>query len=235
MSAAPTGPERSCVYRFGPFEFFPHSGELRRNHRLVRSQQQPLKILEVLVEHAGELVSREMLQRELWPGDTFVDFDMGLNTAVRKLRLCLGDDADRPRYIETLSRRGYRFIAAVTAVDAMAPAAMRIAEAAPRPDAAPAPLPFPPSASREESSGQSGAPLLPQQEAAAEEIDWDFWVSMANPPAPAQTEPSQESAAPQGYSKHWVAALIVAGVVLLLLGVLIGARLHALPACILPA
>jgi DNA-binding winged helix-turn-helix (wHTH) protein/Tol biopolymer transport system component len=105
----------STVVRFGSFQANLNAGELRRNGTKVRLQEQPLQILAVFLERPGEVVTREELQRKLWPADTFVDFDNGLNIAVKKLRTALGDDAEAPRYIETIPRRGYRFIAAVSA------------------------------------------------------------------------------------------------------------------------
>jgi DNA-binding winged helix-turn-helix (wHTH) protein len=101
------------VFRFGPFELSEREGELRKNGAQVRLQDQPLCVLVELLANAGRMVTREDLQQKLWPGDTFVDFDVGLNTAIRKLRQALGDDADNPRYIETLAKRGYRFIGMV--------------------------------------------------------------------------------------------------------------------------
>lgn len=81
--------------------------------RSIRLQEQPFRVLEMLLKHAGEVVSRDELRQHWWPGDTFVDFDNGLNAAVNRLREALGDSAENPRYIETLARRGYRFIAPV--------------------------------------------------------------------------------------------------------------------------
>src|SRR5271170_1319538 len=108
------------IYRFGRFELATRSGELRRNGYRVRLQEQPQRVLALLLEHAGDLVRREELHRILWPADTFVDFDIGLNAAIRKLRLALGDRVKNPQFIETVSRRGYRFVApvAVFEVDA---------------------------------------------------------------------------------------------------------------------
>ena len=97
--------------RFGSFELDQASGELRKNGGRVRLQEQPFQVLRALVERPGEVVTREDLHERLWPGDTFVEFDDGLNTAVRKIRQALGDSADNPRFVETLPRRGYRFIA----------------------------------------------------------------------------------------------------------------------------
>jgi len=87
------------------------SGELLHRGRRIRLQDQPLRILALLLEHAGEVVTREELKRQLWPTETFVDFDQGLNAAMKRLREALGDDAEHPIYIETLPRHGYRFIA----------------------------------------------------------------------------------------------------------------------------
>ncbi|HVS32171.1 MAG TPA: winged helix-turn-helix domain-containing protein [Thermoanaerobaculia bacterium] len=101
------------MVRFGVFELDAAQGELRRDGVKVRLQDQPLRLLQVLVERPGEVVTREELRERLWPSD-FVDFDHGLNTAVRKLRAALDDTAEKPRYIETLARRGYRLIAPVT-------------------------------------------------------------------------------------------------------------------------
>lgn len=98
---------------FGSFEVDVTSGELRRQGLKIKLQDQPLRLLVLLLERAGEVVTREELRDRLWPADTFVDFDHSLNTAVRKLREALGDAADTPRYVETVARRGYRFIAPV--------------------------------------------------------------------------------------------------------------------------
>jgi TolB-like protein/DNA-binding winged helix-turn-helix (wHTH) protein/Tfp pilus assembly protein PilF len=98
---------------FGVFELDPDSGELRKQGLKVRLQEQPFQILQILLEHPGKVVTREELQQRIWPADTFVDFDQGLYNATKKLREALGDSADNPRYVETLSRRGYRFIGAV--------------------------------------------------------------------------------------------------------------------------
>src|SRR5271170_7839355 len=101
------------IYRFGRFELATRSGELRRNGYRVRLQEQPERILALLLEHAGDLVRRDELHRTLWPADTFVDFDIGLNAAIRKLRMALGDRVKHPQFIETVARRGYRFAAPV--------------------------------------------------------------------------------------------------------------------------
>jgi Tol biopolymer transport system component/DNA-binding winged helix-turn-helix (wHTH) protein len=99
--------------RFGVFELDPRAGELRKKGMKVRLQGQPVEILAMLLERPGETVTREELQKKLWPADTFVDFEQGLNNAMNRLRAALDDDAESPRFIETLPRRGYRFIGAV--------------------------------------------------------------------------------------------------------------------------
>ncbi len=97
--------------RFGPFELDLRSGELRAGRRLLRLQEQPFVILQMLLEKRGHVVTRHELRQRLWPEGTFVDFDHSLNAAVKRLRAALQDDADSPRYIETIPRRGYRFVA----------------------------------------------------------------------------------------------------------------------------
>ena len=103
----------SRVARFGLFELDLSAGELRKSGVKLRLQGQPFQVLALLLERAGEVVTREELQQKLWPSDTFVDFDHSLNTAINKVREALGDSAASPRYVETLARRGYRFIAPV--------------------------------------------------------------------------------------------------------------------------
>jgi DNA-binding winged helix-turn-helix (wHTH) protein len=98
------------VARFGVFEVDLRAGEVRKQGLKVRLQEQPFQVLAMLLEHPGEVVTREELQKRLWPADTFVDFDHGVNTAINKIREALGDSADNPRFVETLHRRGYRFI-----------------------------------------------------------------------------------------------------------------------------
>jgi DNA-binding winged helix-turn-helix (wHTH) protein/Tol biopolymer transport system component len=99
--------------RFGIFEADLRSGELYKRGRRIKLHQQPFQVLTLLIERPGEVVTREELRRKLWPSDTFVNFDIGLNSAVRKLRGALNDSPESPRYVETLSKRGYRFIAPV--------------------------------------------------------------------------------------------------------------------------
>ena len=102
--------------QFGPFEADFHSGELRKNGQRLRLQAQPFQLLAMLLERPGELVTREEICQKLWSGDTFVDFDQSLGTAISKIREVLNDSAAEPRFVETLPRRGYRFIATVTAI-----------------------------------------------------------------------------------------------------------------------
>jgi TolB-like protein/DNA-binding winged helix-turn-helix (wHTH) protein/Tfp pilus assembly protein PilF len=106
-------PTKSNILGFGAYEFNPDSKELRKAGMRVRLEGQPLAILQMLLDRPGEIVTREELQKKLWPGDTFVDFEHSLNAAVKRLRAALSDSADQPRYIETLARRGYRLVAPV--------------------------------------------------------------------------------------------------------------------------
>jgi len=103
--------------RFGVFELDLRAGELRKHGMRVRLQEQPFQILAMLLERPGEVVTREELQKKLWPADTFVDFDHGLNKAISKIREALGDSAESPRFVETVARRGYRFLAEVKVAD----------------------------------------------------------------------------------------------------------------------
>jgi cholera toxin transcriptional activator len=109
--------------RFGVFTADLAAGELRKNGVRIRLQEQPFQVLEFLLERPAEVVTREELRQKLWPADTFVDFDHSLNTAVNKLREALGDSASSPRYVETLARRGYRFLAPVEREETNAPPA----------------------------------------------------------------------------------------------------------------
>lgn len=114
--AAPA--QASPFYRFGAYEVDMRRGELRRYGARVKLQGKPFQVLAVLLERPGEIVAREELRERLWPADTFVEFDDGLNAAVKKLRAALNDSAERPHYIETIPRRGYRFVAPLTIVAA---------------------------------------------------------------------------------------------------------------------
>src|ERR1700758_5312181 len=105
-------PQRATI-RFAEFEL-DHSGELRSEGRKIKLQEQPLQILRILIEQPGRVVAREELQKRIWPSDTFVDFDHGINNAIKRLREALGDTAETPRFIETLPRRGYRFLSVVS-------------------------------------------------------------------------------------------------------------------------
>jgi len=120
--------------RFGIYEADLTTGELRKSGTLIRLQEQPFQILTMLLERPGDLVTRDELRSKLWPADTFVDFDHSLNTAVNKIREALGDSASNPRFVQTIARRGYRFIAPVqsnekTATEA--PGAASISPASP--------------------------------------------------------------------------------------------------------
>jgi len=110
---APAAPSSPRTIRFGVFELDLKAGELRKQGVKIRLQEQPFQILVMLLEHPGEIVTREEIQQKLWPADIFVDFEHGINAAVKRLREALDDSADNPRFVETLARRGYRFIAPV--------------------------------------------------------------------------------------------------------------------------
>src|SRR5581483_2721229 len=104
---------KPSLARFADLELDLKTGELSRGGTPLKLQRQPSRVLVLLVSRAGEIVSREEIAREVWGGDTFVDFEQGLNYAIRQIRAALHDDPDQPRYIETLPKRGYRFIAPV--------------------------------------------------------------------------------------------------------------------------
>jgi cholera toxin transcriptional activator len=106
-------PNQKRLAHFGPYQADLRTGELRKHGIRLRLQEQPFQVLSMLLLNPGELVTREQLQKRLWPSDTFVDFDHGLNTAINKLREVLSDSSATPKYIETLPRRGYRFVANV--------------------------------------------------------------------------------------------------------------------------
>src|SRR4051812_19487436 len=107
--------------QFGPYKADLRTGELRKHGIRLRLQEQPFQVLAMLLLNPGELVTREQLQKRLWSGDTFVDFDHGLNTAINKLREVLSDSSATPKYIETLPRRGYRFLATVEFANGTSP------------------------------------------------------------------------------------------------------------------
>src|SRR5271155_1186180 len=110
-------PHLASRLRFGVYEIDLRAGELRQGGRKIRLQEQPFQVLVMLVEHAGEVVTREDLQKKLWSADTFVDFDHGPNKAINKIREAIGDSAESPIFVETVARRGYRFLAEVRIAD----------------------------------------------------------------------------------------------------------------------
>lgn len=124
-------PSESSALRFGAFKLDLETGDVYKNGTHIKLQPQPFKVLALLASHAGQLVTREQLQQEIWGSETFVDFEKGLNFCVKQIRGALGEDADVPRYIETLPRRGYRFIAPVEVCDHAAGAVRVIPVAAP--------------------------------------------------------------------------------------------------------
>jgi len=110
-------PRSTSIVRFGTYEVSLQSGEVRKAGLRIRVQQQPMKLLGILLERPGEVVSREELRSRVWADESFGDFDQAVNIAIAKLRSALGDSAENPRFIETLPKRGYRFIADVSVVD----------------------------------------------------------------------------------------------------------------------
>jgi DNA-binding winged helix-turn-helix (wHTH) protein len=119
--ASPSIPDDSRRLRFGPFSLDPRAGELYKRGKKIKVQLLPLQLLGALLEKPGEVVSREELKSRLWPADTFVDFEHGLNTAIKKLRQALGDNPAKPGLIETLPKKGYRFIGRLESNDIDAP------------------------------------------------------------------------------------------------------------------
>jgi DNA-binding winged helix-turn-helix (wHTH) protein len=113
---------RTRVFRFGAFELDARAGELRKHDIRIRLQEQPFRILLMLLENPGEVVLREEIRKRLWPNDTIVEFDHSINAAIRRLRDALGESADDPRFVETAERRGYRFLGQVEVVAAAGPA-----------------------------------------------------------------------------------------------------------------
>lgn len=152
MQPAPSSP----MLKFGPYILDIRAGELRKNGSKIRLQENPLRVLAALAEQQGQVVTRNELRKRLWPDDTFVDFETGLNTAVSKLRDALSDTADKPRFIETIPRRGYRFISAVEIVANSDP----VAEAA---RIAPSPAVAAPSQTVTEVAPTPAAPPVAQQ------------------------------------------------------------------------
>jgi cholera toxin transcriptional activator len=117
MVQDPTDSRPAQSYRFGIFDADTATGELRRQGMRVKLNAQPFQVLCMLLERPGELLTREEISRELWPDGTFVDFDHGVNSAINRIREALGDTAGNPRFVETLARRGYRFVAPVERID----------------------------------------------------------------------------------------------------------------------
>jgi DNA-binding winged helix-turn-helix (wHTH) protein len=113
-------------YRFGSFEVDLRAGEVRKEGLKLRLQEQPFQVLAVLLGHAGDVVTREEMQKRLWSESTFVDFDHSLNIAINKIRETLGDSAEAPRFVETLPKHGYRFIASVAVMDGQPPRDLRV-------------------------------------------------------------------------------------------------------------
>lgn len=131
---------QTSVVRFGTYEIALQSGDLRKAGVRIRVQQQPLRLLEILLERPGDVVTREELRSRIWPDESFGDFDQAVNVAIAKLRVALGDSADNPRFIETLPRRGYRFIADVAVVNRPANKLELVPEGASARTEEPAPL-----------------------------------------------------------------------------------------------
>jgi eukaryotic-like serine/threonine-protein kinase len=130
-------PPKVARYRFGPFDLDPEEGALARDGVKIRLQDLPFRLLLMLVEHAGEVVTREEMRQRLWPENTFVEFDNSLGVAIRKIRESLNDQAEAPRYVATIPRRGYRFVAPVM-VQGQGPPAQTVEPAVAQPAEAPA-------------------------------------------------------------------------------------------------
>jgi TolB-like protein/DNA-binding winged helix-turn-helix (wHTH) protein len=145
----------SLIFRFGPFEVKPRARELSKNGTPLRLRGHPFAILELLLNRAGEVVTREEIKQKLWLADTFVDFEHGLNTSIKKLRQALCDSATEPRYIETIPRLGYRFIAPVEATLKKPTAAVETVEEEVSPD------PVPPAGARRPRLHLFLAPAVP--------------------------------------------------------------------------
>ncbi|MFB3923015.1 MAG: winged helix-turn-helix domain-containing tetratricopeptide repeat protein [Terriglobia bacterium] len=206
VSESVTEPAR---LRFGIFELDLITGELRKAGSLVRLPPQPFKILALLASRPGQLLSREEIQKEIWGDDTFVDFEQGLNFAIKKIRDALGDDAESPRYLQTLPRRGYRFIASVeTTPPPAAVASVANDGQAAAPEKAPAP--HEPEASAEAGTAQPAqlepAPILAQE-----------------PSAGAEALPHEQPMSKPSRRLGWVVPVIaVAGALTLLVGLNVG-------------
>jgi cholera toxin transcriptional activator len=145
-------PVQARRYRFGVFEADASTGELRKKGMRIRLNSQPFQVLLLLLDRPGGLLTREEISRELWPEGTFVDEDHGVHSAINRIREALGDTAAAPRFVETLARRGYRFIAPVEAIDSNSGQLLRISPPIPIDDAAPEPV-----------AAEAGAPAGPEQ------------------------------------------------------------------------
>src|SRR5215472_8132927 len=115
---------RAEILRFDTFELDPGSGELRKNGDRIKLPPQPFRVLELLIRRSGEVLTRADIRERIWRDDTFVDFEQGLNFCIRQIREALGDNADTPRFVETLPRRGYRFLSPVETLGPPAPKAV---------------------------------------------------------------------------------------------------------------
>ena len=118
LTVADLSPTRTRLYRFGPFELDVRAGELRKHGIRLHLRDQAFQLLLLLLERPGEIVVRTEIRDRLWPNQTVVEFDHGINTAIRRLREVLGESAETPRYIETVARRSYRFVGEVEVVEA---------------------------------------------------------------------------------------------------------------------
>ena len=134
MTEDSTGPQSAQRYRFGVFEVDAATGELRRQGLRVKLNTQPFQVLLMLLDRPGQLLTREEISRELWPDGTFVDYEHGVNSAINRIREALGDTAASPRFLETLARRGYRFIAPVERMVAGENRSSSVTEAPARPE-----------------------------------------------------------------------------------------------------
>src|ERR1700757_2710360 len=136
--ASPT--TRPGLIRFGPFALDPTSCELRKRGHLIRLQPQQFAVLLLLTERAGQIVSREEIHQHIWGNDTFVDFERGINFSINQIRAALGDDAEKPRYVETIPRRGYRFISPINCHEPVVTDVPKSISLDPLPAAPPQPL-----------------------------------------------------------------------------------------------
>ena len=150
----------ACCFRFGAFEFNPQLGELLKHGLKIKLSGQPVEVLAILLERPGQRVTREELQKRLWPNDTVVEFEHSINAGINRLREALGDSANEPRYVETLPRRGYRFIAPVEVISSPQGAAPVIDPVSPEAPAASEPLSL--EAPSEEGAEEASADLAGQ-------------------------------------------------------------------------